>query len=308
MVYATPGAGKDKQALSIWLSILLITLCAICWDVGVVWQKQAADQLPPIALGPRILHTLRAFVLSRKWMGGLIISGLGWGLFAWALNSTPISLARAIQGSGFVILAFFSILFLEHRLQTWEWLGVIIVTAGIVALGLSEPVQNATPSVLNPTRLGLAVALAGGLCLVLYAVRKFLDLGFDWVVIFSIIAGTLLGLGDVFTKTILIQLHSRAYLSAFGLLAPALVLFYLTGFFLLSRGYQHGRAILVTAVSDFCARIITIVLGVYALGETFPHQPLYSGLRLAGLAAILFGTALLARFSGEQLAEELQAG
>jgi drug/metabolite transporter (DMT)-like permease len=294
--------------VSIWISILFITLCAICWDVGVVLQKQAADRLPAIALGPNLLSTLRAFVFSRKWMGGLIISGLGWGLFAFALNYTPISLARAIQGSGFVILAVFSILFLDHRLKAREWLGVSIVTAGIVALGLSEPIQNSTPSVLTPRLLILAVAVACGLCLLVYAGRKFFNVGFDWVAVFGIIAGVLLGLGDVFTKGVLIQLHSRAYLSAFGLIAPALVVFYLTGFFLLSRGYQHGRAILVTAVSDFCARLITIVLGVYALGEAFPQELLHRELRIAGLAAILFGTVLLARFSGEQLAEELETG
>ena len=292
--------------MSIWLAIVLITLCALCWDVGVVLQKQAADRLPPLTLGHGLPAALKAFVFSGRWMGGLMISGLGWGLFAYALNDTPISLARAIQGSGFVILAVFSIVFLDHRLRAWEWLGVIIVTAGIVAVGLSEPPAEATVSVLIPARLILALAAACALCLLVYSGRKLFNLGFDWVVVFSIVAGVLLGSGDVLTKALLLLADRGEYAAAFGLTGPALVGFYLTGFFLLSRGYQHGRAILVTGVSDFCARLITIVLGVWAMGENFPPEALYRDLRLGGLVAILFGTVLLARFSGEQLAEEFE--
>ena len=144
--------------MSIWICVLLITVCAVCWDVGVVWQKQAADTLPKIEMGRKLFKIIKAFVSSRKWIGGLIISGLGWGLFAFALNYTPVSLARSIQGSGFVILAFFSIFFLHHRLKAWEWMGVIIVTAGIIALGFSEPIENETASVMIPSRLVPAVA------------------------------------------------------------------------------------------------------------------------------------------------------
>jgi drug/metabolite transporter (DMT)-like permease len=296
---------KDREKMSIWTSIFLITLCAVCWDVGVVLQKQAADNLPRMELGKDIHKILWAFITSRKWMGGLVISGIGWGLFALALNYTPISLARAIQGSGFVILAFFSILFLDHRLKIWEWAGVITVTAGIVALGLSEPVENQTTSIIIPFRLILALGISCAACLGIYAARKLFNFGFSWVVAFSIAAGVLLGMGDVLTKGLLVEAGDNSYLTAFGIMGPGLIFFYLVGFFILSRGYQHGRAILVTGVSDFCARLITIILGVYAMGEIFPENILLRDMRIGGLAAILLGTILLARFSGEQLAEKL---
>lgn len=292
--------------MTIWISIGLITLCAVCWDVGVVLQKQAADVLPPLELNRELPRTLWTFVTSWKWMGGLVISGAGWGLFAFALNYTPISLARAIQGSGFVILAFFSIIFLKHPLKFWEWTGVIVVTAGIVALGLSEPIGNETTTVFLPLKLVPATLICLAVVFAMFALRKFANFGFEWVVVFSVVAGTMLGLGDVFTKGILVEAGAKAWLIAFGLIGPAMVFFYLTGFFILSRGYQHGRAILVTAISDFCARLVTIFLGIFAMGEAFPAQALYRDLRIAGLVAILGGTVLLARFSGEQVADELK--
>jgi len=256
--------------MSIWISILLITFCTFFWDIGVVLQKQAADKLPRLVIDRGIFKVLRAFITSKKWIGGLIFSGAGWGLFAFVLNYTPISLARTIQGSGFVVLAFFSIFFLNHKLTIWEWAGVIICTAGIVALGVSESAGNQTPSEIIPSRLITTVGLSSVVCLLIYKAQKLFNCGFKWVVVFSIFAGVMLGL------------------------------------FFLSRAYQHGRAILVTAVSDFSSRLIAIFLGVYALGEVFPEEILYRDMRILGLAAVLSGTLLLARFSGGQVAEELK--
>ncbi len=292
--------------MGIWLSILLITLCAIMWDIGVVLQKKAADRLPALVLGKGTGRVLLAFVRHKAWMGGLVISALGWGLFAYALDFTPVSLARSIQGSGFVILAFLSVFFLDHRLRSIEWLGVAVVTAGIVALGLSEPAMAPTTTVLSPLVLSLSVAGIFVFCLLVVWLRKVGTLGFSWVVVFGLVAGCLLGIGDVLTKGMLMAADAEALGLAFGLIAPALVFFYLTGFFLLSRGYQFGRAILVTAVSDFCSRLVTIFLGVFVMGESFPVDGIHFALRLLGLAAILGGTVLLARFTGDQLADSKQ--
>ena len=283
----------------------MITGCAVCWDVGVVWQKQAADTLPKLEVSRKLFKIIKAFVFSRKWIGGLVISGVGWGLFVFALRYTPVSLARSIQGSGFVILAFFSIFFLHHRLKAWEWLGVIIVTAGIIALGFSESSESGTTSVMIPSRLIPAVAAVIAICFVVYAARSKFGFGFNWLVVFSIFAGVLMGLGDVLTKAFMDSISEKASIIALGLIPLFLILFYLVGFLILSRGYQQGRAIVVTAVSDFCSRLVTIFVGVFAMQEVFPQELLYRDLRLVGLAAILLGTILLARFSGEQLVEEV---
>jgi len=271
-----------------------------------VLQKQAADHLPRLLMNKEIFKTLRAFVTSRRWMGGLISSGAGWGLFAFVLNYTPVSLARTIQGSGFVVLAFFSIFFLNHKLTIWEWGGVIICTAGIVLLGLSEPSGSRTPSEIIPSRLIIAVGLSSVVCLIIYEAQKLSKSGFKLVVLFSIFSGVMLGTGDVFTKGILIEMGKKFYVIGFGIVAPAMIFFYLVGLFFLSRAYQHGRAILVTAVSDFSSRLVTIFFGVYALGEIFPEDIFYRNMRILGLAAVLFGTLLLSRFSGEQVAEKLK--
>lgn len=80
---------------------------------------------------------------------------------------------------------------------------------------------------------------------------------------------------------------------------------YASGFLLLSRAYQHGRAILVTAVSDLCARLVAIGVGIAALGEALAGEPRLRALAIVGYGGIVLGAVLLARFSGEELAAGL---
>lgn len=48
------------------------------------------------------------------------------------------------MGSGFVVLAFFSVFFLNHRLKATEWITVILLVVGIMAVGFSETSQAKT--------------------------------------------------------------------------------------------------------------------------------------------------------------------
>lgn len=285
--------------MSIWSSIVLISLCAVCWDAGVVLQKQAADGLPPLSS----VKALKRFVTSPRWMLGLAVSAGGWGLFAWALEGTPVSLARAIQGSGLVILAFFSVLFLDHRLKPREWASVLAVTAGILALGFSEPAESRTATVLEPGALGAGIGGALGVCLAGWLGFAGLSAIFGAAPVVSATAGILLGLGDVLTKALLVAAGAGKLALAFGVLGPALATVYLGGFFVLSRGYQQGRALVVTAVSDTASRLVSLALGVWTMGEAFPQGAADRALRVGGLALVIVGTIFLARFTGEQLAQ-----
>ncbi len=87
--------------MSIWIAIALITLTATLWEVAVIMQKKVADRLPPI----KGLKGIRSLIRSTLWRAGLVVDGIGWGVYVYALNYTPISIARAITASGFAIVA-----------------------------------------------------------------------------------------------------------------------------------------------------------------------------------------------------------
>jgi drug/metabolite transporter (DMT)-like permease len=291
--------------MSIWIALILITLCAILWDVGIVLQKQAVDRAQRIRFGRATAASLRVLLKSGRWLAGLGASAAGWGLFVAALAFIPVSVARAIQGSGFVILAVFSLVFLRHRLSAREWLGVVLVTSGIVALGIANGSSGTVQGHPDLARLMPAVAACLLVCAAAYALPSLLRMRLPWVIVFSIMAGTLLGLGDVATKVLLGLLERHGPGLAAAAAGAGLVVFYVSGFLLLSRAYQHGRAILVTAVSDLCARLAAIFVGIAALGEALAGEPRLRVLAAAGYAGIVLGAVLLARFSGEELAAGL---
>ena len=288
--------------MSIWFALLLVSVCAVLWDAGIVLQKLAVDRFPPITLGRSLRQSLGRLLTSGRWMAGLAASAAGWGLFVFALSFTPVSVARAIQGSGFVILAVFSMLFLRHRLSVREWCGVVMVTAGIAALGIAGSAAGQAQGHLSLGGIIPAVGICLLVCAAAYALPRALRVRVPLVIVFSVIAGTLLGLGDVATK-ILIELLQRHGLGLDVIVTAAgLLVVYISGFLVLSRSYQHGRAILVTAVSDLCSRLVAILVGIGALGEALAADPVLKAAQVLGYVSIVCGAVLLSRFGGGEIA------
>ena len=296
--------------MSVWIALVLIALCALLWDAGIVLQKTAVDRGPQLRLGRSAGTSLLSLLKSPRWMAGLAASALGWGLFALALSAIPVSIARAMQGSGFVILSVLSVLFLKHRLSIGEWAGVALVTAGIVALGIAAS-QGSRETTISPGALGGAVGICLLVCAGAALIPRLMRPGHAGVTGFSIIAGILLGLGDVATKSLLAILGGAGGIPhtaigvAVAVAAIALVLVYSSGFVTLSRAYQLGRAILVTAVSDLCSRLVALFVGYAALGESLPPQMLLRVCAILGYAGIALGAVLLFRFSGDQVTADL---
>lgn len=127
------------------------------------------------------------------------------------------------------------------------------------------------------------------------------------VIVFSIIAGTLLGLGDVSTKVLLVVLQRHVFGFQAAAAGAGLIVCYLSGFLVLSRAYQHGRAILVTAVSDLCSRLVSIFIGFMALGESLAGDPRLRVCAVLGYVGILGGVIFLSRFSGEEIADGIKS-
>jgi drug/metabolite transporter (DMT)-like permease len=324
--------------LSIWIAILLITLASTGWNIGVIMQKRAADRLPFITMRHGGASTMLRFLRSPLWMGGLVVTGLGWGAYVYALNSTPVSLARAITGSGYVLLALLAIIFLKYRLTLVEWLAVITVTIGVILIGRSEQNGAVEPAHLDNVKLTLGVVATTTVCLLFFLLsRHRIPLAADRppltaypsgtstsstpstsstlhsaipphtssflrkpVVTFSVVSGVLSAAGDLLTKALLIAVHSGQYLAAFLIHAPLIIVFYLTGFFALSRAYQHGSAVTAVIISDFAVRVGSACLGLYVLGEVFPAAPTLRVFRILGFLVVLTGSTLLGRFSGEE--------
>jgi drug/metabolite transporter (DMT)-like permease len=291
------------------LRFFAIILGTVLWDVAAVLQKKAVGRLPPSA--PK----LTALFTSPLWMGGLLVSFAGWGLYVFGLDRVPVSAARTITGGSYVVLALFSMVFLRSPLRIQEWAAVALVTAGILILGLIEPAAPAGGSQWRAVSLGRVIIGIGALAAIsgcLFAAH--LALGkrtrrlLSPLMVFAAISGLLTAVGDLMVKLMLFFSHAPAGqvpgLTVFAACAAGLVAFYFTGFYMLSRAYQAGTVVGGIVISDFFVRIGAIFLGAVVLSESLGAAGSAGAIRAVAFLLVLAGSLLLGRFGALAPKEE----
>jgi drug/metabolite transporter (DMT)-like permease len=227
-----------------------------------------------------------------------------------AIDGIPVSAARTVSGGSYVVLALFSALFLRAPLKLLEWMAVLLVTAGILVLGLQERGASSAALLLTPARAALAAACIG-LCaavllLLLRPVGGARRALLKPLVAFAALSGLLSSVGDLCVKIVLSLLRAPAPSAGFALslvcAGGVLIGSYLAGFYMLSRAYQAGSVVGGVVISDFFARLGAIFLGAVVLSEPLAGQGMGGLFRLAAFVAVLGGSVLLARFgdSGSQ--------
>jgi uncharacterized membrane protein len=282
------------------LRYLAIVMGTVLWDVGAVLQKKAIEALPPTRLRVVSLAT------SGRWMAGLSVTAVGWGLYVFGLDRVPVSTARTITGGSYVVLALFSIIFLKTPLRLPEWLAIVLVTSGILLLGLGAPSVNAGAALSLPSVV-LGAGCVGLFSLALFSFGKLKRRPaaalLTPLVLFAAISGLLSSVGDLLMKTLLsigFALPWRAAAVVAGMIA-----FYVVGVYMLSRSYQAGSMVGGVVISDFFARIGAIFLGVLALSEPIAGAGMNGVAHAAGFLLVLGGSLLLGRFGSVSQAREI---
>jgi drug/metabolite transporter (DMT)-like permease len=291
------------------LRFIAIILGTVLWDAAAVLQKKAVGRLPPSR--PK----LAALFTSPLWMGGLLVSFAGWGLYVFGLDRVPVSAARTITGGSYVVLALFSMIFLRTPLRAQEWAAVLLVSAGILILGFIEPAASAASSVrhaVSPVRvfigIGAIAAVSACASLARRALGKKPRRVLSPLMVFAAISGLLTSVGDLMVKVLLSFSRAPAgqspSLPVFAACAAGLIVFYFTGFYMLSRAYQVGTVVGGIVISDFFVRIGAIFLGAIVLSESLGTSGATGALRALGFILVLGGSLLLGRFGALAPKEE----
>jgi multidrug transporter EmrE-like cation transporter len=282
------------------LRFFAIIFGTVLWDAAAVLQKKAVGRLPSSAL------KLAALFTSPLWMGGLLVSFAGWGLYVFGLDRVPVSAARTITGGSYVVLALFSMAFLRTPLRVQEWTAVALVTAGIVILGLVEPTSPGVSlkSAVTTGKMLVGLGAIGLASVCLYVVHRAFG---KWprplltpLMVFAAISGLLTAVGDLMVKILLSFTRAPAGqppgLPVIAACAAGLIAFYLAGFYMLSRAYQVGTAVGAMVISDFSTRVGAIFLGAIVLSEALGTGGTTGALRGLGFLLVLGGSLLLGRF------------
>lgn len=290
--------------MAVWHAILLAVLSTSIMNFGLALQKRGASSLPKIGKQKGVV---KAFFTNRVWLAGT--GGLlgGWGLFFVSTKFAPISIVQPTLGVGLAVLALFSVFYLKERIKPLEWVAVVGMIAGMVLLGVStageEKASGITP---DWYRLIIVTAVILGLSFVSYVLGKKGKLGGLRVdSLLGIVSGLFVGLGAVFLKAMFLSSEAGKSLIAFLVCLPVLIISYVLGVGIMQSGFQHGKALIVVSLQAVLNKVVAIIGGIVALGEALPGQTSMSVMRIVAFVLILFATALLSRFGGEEVAESI---
>jgi drug/metabolite transporter (DMT)-like permease len=278
-------------------AILLAVAATVLLNAGFALQKQGVAR----AEG-------RALFRTPIWLAGIAVMSGGWGLYFTAAKFAPISVIQPTLGAGFVVLALFSVFYLQERLRVMEWVALAALVGGVILLGWSALGESAPAAPAGgPLVAVTAVCVAGAIAALLLARREFWP-GGRRAIAYGLAAGLLIGLGSLQIKAMFNYIDPAAIpgrkLIAFGLCLPIVIAGNLLGIALMQRGFAHGKALVVVPLQQVTNKIVAILGGIFALGERLPPDPDLARARLLAFILILLGTAVLARFGGEARAEQ----
>jgi transporter family protein len=120
-VFARVGvAGVDADLATLLRTVLIVVLLAV-----LVWVRR--KWLNPALLPPRTLLFLALSALA---------TGLSWVCYFRALQIGRASQVAPVDRLSLVLVALFAVAFLGERPSLQDWLGLGLVTAGVLALTL----------------------------------------------------------------------------------------------------------------------------------------------------------------------------
>jgi hypothetical protein len=121
----------------------------------------------------------------------------------------------------------------------------------------------------------------------------------------GLFSGLFIGLGAVYTKAMFTFVDNEQKVIGFGICLPVLIVANIVGMAVMQSGFQHGKALVVVSLEAVINKVVAILGGMIALGEGLPEDLNKAGMRITAFVLILFGTAVLSRFGGKEVAEKL---
>ncbi|MHB8894573.1 MAG: hypothetical protein ACYC99_05245 [Candidatus Geothermincolia bacterium] len=281
-------------------------VCAIgaslAFNYAMYAQKKAVGKLPEVEF--RLSWSVfKAFLTSGPWMTSLVFVLGGSVLYAYSLTKAPISIVQPIMASGVALLAYLAIKNLGEKPRRKDLIAIGLSILGVVLVAVS--LAEGLPKDVKHSATSLWI-FTGALCVVAAAVpllmrgrstgQKAAGLG--------ITVGILYGMSGVFAKLLLLDWSGQwaqkgiavAFSSIF-LIAWAVTL--VPAFIVLQAALQRGMAIVVVPIMASLSQLVPIAMGMVALHEKFPHNPVLSAVRIVGFALILVATVILSRRAEE---------
>ncbi|MBM7091322.1 hypothetical protein JTP67_22835 [Streptomyces sp. S12] len=259
---------------------------AVCYGTATVLQAIAARAAADTDPSGDVMLLLRAL---RQWryIAGLALDGLGFGLQIVALRAVPIYAVGAALAASLAVTAVVAALLLGVRLKRAEWTAVAVVCAGLAMLGLASGAEG---DLAGPGWLGWAMLGTGAAVLLLGAAGGRLPeraragvLGLGAGLGFGVVEVSVRLIDDVSLPSLFTNPASYALVLGGG-----------AAFLLLTSALQRGSVTAATAGLVLGETVGPALAGVVWLGDR--TRPGWGWLAVLGFAVAVVGALALSRF------------
>jgi drug/metabolite transporter (DMT)-like permease len=262
---------------------------AVAYGAGTVLQAMGARS----GGGPNDLDVrlVRRLLQSARYLFGLLLDAIGFGLSFAALHSLPLFTVQAIVASSLAVTALLAVGILGIRPMLREWMALIVVTAGLTLLALSA--RN-HPSMrfdtLDRSFLLICVAVIGSFAYVAARRRHAPNSQDGWAL--GALAGLMYGAAGIGARML------RTPTSPWQILVDpsfyAMALAGLLGLLLYAMALQRGSVTVATSSVVVAETLIPAAVGIGFLGDRPASGQTPAA--VIGFVLTVAGAVMLARY------------
>lgn len=266
---------------------IIIALSGTCaLNIGFLLQKSDASNLPSIK-SSNVLQTFLLVMKCRKWLLGTILTSTGWILFLIAISLAPLSVIAPLGNAGVLVLVVFAIIYLDEKLNFYEWIGLVIIIAGVILIPLFSPPLTAETLVFDSSFI-IILTLVFIVSLLIIAIIQKRIAPTKSGAFLGIASGITAGLGAVYTKVLSLVFEEIFLLL---LVLTIFLIFQLISFLTLQTAFQRERATVVVPLFNSFSTLLPVIFGVLTFSESIPIG------QMVGIILIVIGASALFQFS-----------
>jgi drug/metabolite transporter (DMT)-like permease len=270
------------------LGLIAAAAASVAFNVGIVLQAADARR-EPAEEGLR-LSLLTHLARRRRWIVGLLLGAVGFGLQVVALSLAPFVVVQPVLAAGLLLMLYLGVRMLGERVGWAEVAGVIGITAGIGLLAWGTPAGTETVS-----SEAAVISVMGTMTLVSLVPFALRGRGHLDSSTFVIVASALaFGAGNIATKLVSDGVASGAWVLVGIWLAVAA----LTGLIALTTemtALQRRPATFVVPVSFAIQTFFPVVLEPIYLTERWGTAALGGVPLIVGLLLVCLGAIAVAK-------------
>ena len=281
------------SAMNLDLGIFLALACAFVANLGFFYKYRGANSVAQV----EVRHPLRSIraLFSSKWFTiGMIVATASWVLHVAALALAPMSVVQVALAAGVVLIAVMADRMFGFKVGPRQWLGLWLMAAGLVLLGLTLPAMHGAHSQFSDTAMiSFEAGLFGLGGLLIMGPRMGGPVEHHGMML-GAASGILFGVSDTSIKALTGIVGAHGVLGV--LISPWLavaVLASILAFYASARGLQDGDAVPVIAVTGTAANIAGIAGGIVVFGDPMPGSTIGIVFQSLAFVLVLVAAALM---------------